>query len=59
MKILHWYESVIWLVFGWMMKRRGYIYMDGLPGDDGNGVSAIVFSTVPIEREYTAGAEKP
>lgn len=57
MKTLHWYESIIWRTFVWMMKRRGYIYMDGVPADDGKGVTAIVFSSVPIDREYTGKDE--
>lgn len=54
MKILHWYESIIWRLFGYMMKRHGYYYLDGIPGNNGIGVKAIVFSSVPIEREYTS-----
>lgn len=52
MKILHWYESIIWRLFGYMMKRHGYYYMDGIAGNNGIGVTAIIFSSVPIEREY-------
>lgn len=54
MKVFRWYESIIWRLFGYMMKRHGYYYMDGIAGNNGRGVTAIIFSSVPIEREYTS-----
>jgi len=47
---LLWYELPIWKLFGWMIKRRGYKFMDGIV--DLDGITAFVFSTIKIEREY-------
>ena len=42
---LHWYERIIWSIWAWMMRRRGYKYIDVIPGKDGLGIQAFIFDS--------------
>jgi len=54
-KGLYWYEKLIFAFFGRMLKSRGYKYFDGI--GDKDGITALVFSTVEIKREYPKSQE--